>query len=132
VESDAAIRKLIRFGPLGFLLLCAAGPCPVGQSSYWLQLFFGRTAVNDVEWRDFVEKNIAPAFPDGFTIVDAQGAWRAPGSTRTLSEPSAVLLIAAPDTPEVLARVETLIDAYKQRFHQQSVGLTVQDVCARF
>jgi hypothetical protein len=118
--------------PLLLLLLCAAAPCPAGQPSYWLQLFFGRGAVSDAEWQDFVAKNITPAFPDGFTIFDAQGAWRAPGSTRTISEPSEVLLVAAPDMPEVLARVETLINAYKQRFHQQSVGLTVQDVCARF
>ncbi len=130
MESDATIRKLIWLA--AFPLLCAAAPCPVGQPSYWLQLFFGRSAVSDAEWQDFVENNITPAFPDGFTIVDGKGAWRAPGSVRTLSESSEVLLIEAPATPDVLVRVETLIEAYKQRFHQQSVGLTVEEVCARF
>jgi hypothetical protein len=95
-------------------------------------LFFGRTSVSDTDWQNFVDTDITDSFPDGFTILNADGAWRAPGAARSMHEPSNVLLIAAPRAPAALTRVHHLIEIYKQRFHQQSVGLTVQQVCAAF
>src|SRR6185312_9581114 len=70
---------------LVFLSACGAPRCPpgAGQSMQIHSLYFGRSVagraeVSDQEWRDFREQVITPALPDGYTVVNGQGAWMNP------------------------------------------------------
>ena len=43
-----------------------------------------------------------------------------------------MLLVAAPRSPDLGARLSAVIEAYKARFGQQSVGIITRDSCAAF
>jgi len=102
------------------------------------ELFFGREragrrVVTDAEWADFLASVVTPNFPDGLTVFDGYGQWRNP-ETGIIGHSSGVkiVLIAAKRSPDLAGRFEAIIDAYKTRFHQQSVGIVTRDSCAAF
>jgi hypothetical protein len=102
------------------------------------ELFFGREkagrrAVSDAEWSDFLATVVTPNFPDGLTVFDGYGQWRNP-QTGVIgrSEGVKIVLIAAKPGADVANRFQTVIDAYKTRFQQQSVGIITRDSCAAF
>ena len=75
---------------------------------------------------------MTPRFPDGFTVFDATGQWRAPGSDKIARERSKVVTIAMPPGADNDGRLQQIIEAYKTRFKQQSVGLIVRPACVSF
>jgi hypothetical protein len=102
------------------------------------ELFFGREkadrrVVSDAEWSDFLATVVTPNFPDGLTVFDGYGQWRNP-QTGVIgrSEGVKIVLIAAKPGPDVANRFQTVIDAYKTRFQQQSVGIITRESCAAF
>jgi hypothetical protein len=107
--------------------------CSGGQKP-WLvaDLLFGRTGVSEARWAQFLAREVTPRFPDGFTVLDGRGQWRAPGSEKIARERSKVLVIAMPPDPENDAKIQAIIAAYKSRFRQQSVGLIVRAACVAF
>ncbi len=115
----------------------AVCPLPSEQRMIEAQLFFGRdvedrTLVGDAQWADFTATVIAKTFPDGFTVTEGDGEWRDPKSGKVVHEPSKILLVAAKPSVGLKGKLETVISAYKTRFHQQSVGLITREVCAAF
>jgi uncharacterized protein DUF3574 len=102
------------------------------------ELFFGRDkagrkAVSDAAWADFLAKTVTPNFPDGLTVFDGYGQWRNPETGVIGHSPSVkIVLIAARHSPDLAGRLNTVMDAYKARFHQQSVGIITRDSCAAF
>jgi Protein of unknown function (DUF3574) len=101
------------------------------------ELFFGRrikgrAPLTDAEWAEFAAQTITPNFPDGFTVFDGEGQWRNPQTGHIARDPIKILLVAAKRTPALAHRLSAVIDAYKTRFHQQSVGLITRDSCAAF
>jgi len=102
------------------------------------ELFFGRdhagrAVVSDAAWRAFLDTVITPNFPDGLTVFDGYGQWRNPETGVIGHSPDVkIVLIAVPRDPGVPQRLNTVIDAYKTRFRQQSVGLITRDSCAAF
>jgi hypothetical protein len=101
------------------------------------ELFFGRgirgrAPLTDAEWAEFAARIVTPNFPDGFTVFDGDGQWQNPRTQQISREPSKILLIAAKRAPDLAARLGVVIDAYKTRFHQQSVGIITRDSCAAF
>jgi hypothetical protein len=102
------------------------------------ELFFGRDkagkkVVDDAEWADFLAKTVTPNFPDGLTVFDGYGQWRNP-ETGVIGRSASVkiVLIAAKRSPDLADRLNAVIEAYKTRFHQQSVGIITRDSCAAF
>jgi hypothetical protein len=123
------------------LLLAAsmAASCPLAYEKPMVeaQLFFGRdiagrAPVSDAQWTDFVAAVLAREFPDGFTVSDGNGEWRNPVFNAVVREPSKIVVIAAPQSPDFAKRLQAVTDAYRTRFHQQSVGVITHDVCASF
>ena len=55
-----------------------------------------------------------------------------PGNRRVARERSKILLVAAKRQPDLAGRLTAVIDGYKARFNQQSVGLITRDSCAAF
>ena len=124
---------------------CAAQPqaaaqrCPAGSGSPVLvvELFFGRSisgqgTLTDQQWAQFETQVVVPDLPLGFTVFDASGAWMDPHAHATMRESTKVLLVALPESADALAPVERIRDAYRRRFHQQSVGMTVAPACGEF
>jgi len=101
------------------------------------ELFFGRNIrgrapLGDAEWAEFAAQIVTPNFPDGFTAFDGNGQWRNPATGAIGHEPTKMLLVAAKRAPDLAPRLTAVIDAYKARFHQQSVGIITRDSCAAF
>ncbi len=101
------------------------------------ELFFGRTIrgrapLSEAEWSAFAAEVVTPNFPAGFTVLDGDGQWQNPATGRIGRERSKILLVAARRTPDLAARLAAVIDAYKARFHQESVGIITRDSCASF
>ena len=127
-----------------FALANCSGPftpatCPpgTGTPTRIFTLYFGqsipnRAPLNDAEWQVFQSQFITANLPDGYTILDGTGAWRAPDSRSTIAETTKILIAAEPDTQASLAANERVRAAYKTAFHQQSVGMTNQAACGSF
>jgi hypothetical protein len=119
----------------GFDIARAQAPlqCTGAQKSWVVaDLLFGRTRVSEGQWRDFLAKEITPRFPDGLTVYDATGQWRPPGTSKITRERTKVVMIAMPPGGDNDARLQQIIEAYKTRFKQQSVGLIVRPACVSF
>lgn len=123
------------------LAACATAPplpaCPAGQQRLrTAQLFFGRNVgmqpgVSEAAFRDFVDAELTPRFPDGLTILDGGGQWRGP-ENKLIRESAKVVLIVLPQDGDAGRRVEAVRAAYKTRFHQDSVLLVTQASCVSF
>jgi hypothetical protein len=135
------MRSLRAFAACGIVLPIAGCALPLGctgpaQPGLGAELIFGRNigaelGVSEAAWRRFVEEEIAPRFPEGFTVVDGRGQWRDPQG-RILTEPSKVLLVAAADGPETRARLAAVAEVYKTRFRQKSVVSILKPGCVAF
>jgi hypothetical protein len=111
---------------------CSEGLRPAGTA----QLFFGRSMgnageVSDADWRAFVDAEVSPRFPDGLSISDVYGQWKSPAGD-FVREDSKALFIVLAGKPGERQRLELIRDAYKRRFHQQSVLLVEQRACVAF
>ena len=113
---------------------CIAG---TGKPMQVYQLYFGRNigtgaSVSDADWKAFRETAVTPHLPDGYTVLDGDGAWAAPGGQRTVTDPTKVLIVAMPKGPDGLAAVTRIRLEYQHRFSQDLVGTIVQPGCALF
>jgi hypothetical protein len=77
-------------------------------------------------------REITPRFPDGLSAVDAKGQWRDRNRNEIVREPSKLVTIVLPGDPADQARLSEIVEAYKRRFKQQSVGLIVRPACVSF
>jgi hypothetical protein len=113
---------------------CAPGTgVPMTVFTLYLgESILGRGDVTDQEWQSFRDEVVAVALPNGFTVVDANGAWMSPATLRTISEATKILIAALPETPDNLAAINRIRSAYQVRFHQQLVGMTIERACAVF
>jgi hypothetical protein len=115
------------------LLDCRGGQRPTEVA----ELLFGRNignrlGVSEAAWGRFVDREIAPRFPDGLTVFDASGRWRDRTRDRLVREPSKIVEIVLPGTPDDIPRLNEIAEAYKRRFKQQSVGVIVRPACVSF
>ncbi|SMF75572.1 Protein of unknown function [Tistlia consotensis] len=115
------------------LLSCLEG----GQSATEARLYFGRSLpgggqVGETDWADFLDEEVTPRFPDGLTVLDGRGQWRADATAPVEKEASKLLVVVMTDPEAQRPRLHDVIEAYKARFHQQSVLLTTAPVCASF
>jgi hypothetical protein len=132
------LSKAFPYSALAALALmgvaAAQEPCPIAGQKRMLvaELFFGRGGVSDAAWQHFALTEVSPRFPDGSTVMDAEGEWRDPLSGHVARERSKLVIIAAPNSPETLKRVSDLADAYRSEFRQRSVGIVTTTACAAF
>jgi len=116
---------------------CAQTNRPAGlKAAHVERLYFGRNigdtaVVSDSAWSGFVRSVLTPAFPEGATIWDAAGQWRAPKG-QLVRERSFVVELVHLVTPDVEARVQHVMADYKTRFAQQSVLRLVTNAWAGF
>jgi hypothetical protein len=110
--------------------------CPGGASPKAVaELYFGRNigprlGVSEAQFRSFLDREVTPRFPEGFTVLDAHGQWREGGLI--VREPSKVLVVALSDEARDRAELAAVAEAYKARFRQQSVLTMVRSACVSF
>lgn len=102
-----------------------------------IDLLFGRNiegalGVSEEEWTDFVAKEISPRFPQGLSVDDAVGQWRDRDTNAIVKEPSKDVQIIVPQDAEVKGKIDAIVNAYKERFQQQSVGVVMRPACVSF
>lgn len=113
-----------------------AASCDEGDEWVEYQLFMGRNAgseeiVTDEAWSTFLADTVTPRFPDGLTVLDANGQWRG-SDDEILRERSKVLLILAPPGDESFRLINEISDEYSSQFRQDSVLVTTKDACVSF
>jgi len=119
---------------------CASLPpscLPPQQAMLSAELAFGRSigdrlGVSDEAFARFTAEQITPRFPDGLTVLDSVGQWRDPARERVVREKSKLVLIMFADEPGKRAALAEIAEAYKRRFHQQSVMVAVRPSCVAF
>jgi hypothetical protein len=108
-------------------------PQGVGQGSIAYvrtELFFGTArpggVVSASEFRAFVDAEVAPRFPHGFTLLEGMGQFRA-GETVFKEASFLLVLLYRHDTLAASSqKIQRIRDLYEERFAQESV-LRVDD-----
>jgi len=131
------VRMALAFAGLMCASAQAACLLPTQTAMTEAQLLFGRDIpgggqVSDGDWSKFENEVLSLAFPDGFTVGEAQGAWRDARTGAAVHERTKVVFIEAAGSPELAGRLERVADVYRKRFHQDAVGIVTRDVCAAF
>lgn len=91
------------------------------------EVYFGRNipgggTVSEEAWDSFVDEVITPRFPDGLTILDADGQWlNKDGSIAREKSKVLVLVYPRKARKSVDRKIEELRREYKARFRQESV-----------
>ncbi len=141
--------------PLPFLPICAfallAG-CVASQATlqggsarpsgeHWLrtELYFGIGAVDDVNaasgekrWREFLDREVTPRFPDGLSVYDVYGQWRSKGQREIERLHSKELLILYADSAQHRADIEAIRAAWKRQTGDESVLRVTQPADVSF
>ena len=74
---------------------------------------------------------MTPRFPDGLTVLDAQGQWR-DSEGLVQKERSKLLLVLVPPGDDGKRLIREVSDEYKRRFGQESVLRVGSDACVTF
>lgn len=100
------------------------------QTQGWVEtrLYFGLGLVDDAAhgvgeegWRQFLDVEVTPRFPDGLSVLDVYGQWQGKDQPAPERLRSKMLVIDYPDTPANRDKVEAIRAAWKQRTGDQSV-----------
>jgi hypothetical protein len=118
-------------GAQGFSVVMECGTSSAAQVRTTLYFGLARTkgSVSELEWQIFLRDEVTKRFPDGLTVWEAEGQWRTPAGAID-HEQSKVLLLVHPDTAAARQSVQSVIEAYRQAFDQQSVLWETARVCA--
>jgi hypothetical protein len=115
----------------------AARPCPNGGYRQTAELVFGRVSgdgkggVSEVEFARFLDGEITPRFPQGMTVIDAEGRWTPPAGSM-IRTPAKMVMIILPGSPDDAKKLDAVRLAYKTRFHQPSALLMTTGDCVSF
>lgn len=95
------------------------------------ELYFGlgRVGADDTaayaqRWQRFLDEEVTPRFPDGFSVLDVYGQWQR-RETRTIERLNSKLLVILFQGPQHRSDLDALRAAWKQRTGDQSVLLTI-------
>ena len=107
---------------------CGAASAAQLRTTLYFGLARPKGSVSELEWQIFLRDEVTRRFPDGLTVWGAEGQWRTPAGTID-HEQSKILLLVHPDTAAARQSVQTVIEAYRKTFEQQSVLWESARVC---
>ena len=96
----------------------------------WLrtELYFGlgpagdpAAGASEQRWREFLDREITPRFPDGLSVYDVYGQWRGKGAAAIERLHSKEVLLLHADTPRQRADIDAIRDAWKRTTGDTSV-----------
>ena len=111
------------------ILQCGSASAPQLRTTLYFGLARPKGSVSELEWQMFLRDDVTTRFPQGLTVWEAEGQWRAPDGV-VGHERSKVLLLVHPDTAAARESVQTLIARYRKTFEQESVLWETARVCA--
>jgi hypothetical protein len=122
------------------LTLCACAvlplaqkPCAAGGERQTAELVFQRVSseapgVSEADFAHFLDEEVRPRFPDGLTIVDAQGRWTPPAGS-PVHGPSKLVMVVLRGQSDDQARLEAVRAAYKRRYDQEALLVATRSAC---
>lgn len=136
LSAIVGVLALLASAPASFsqpAMPCTAGLKPMTVA----ELYFGgnvgsRVGISEGEFNRFVASEITSRFPDGFTVLNAQGQWRDPQRMTLAREASRMVIIAFSEGSADDGRLQKIMEVYKDRFNQKSVGILVRTACGSF
>ncbi|MBW4638496.1 MAG: DUF3574 domain-containing protein [Gloeocapsa sp. UFS-A4-WI-NPMV-4B04] len=88
------------------------------------ELYFGRNRpggeVSEEQFQKFLQTVVTPRFPDGLTVVNANGQFRV-SSGQIIREKTKLVILIYPNSYQKNRAVQEIIDKYKAQFQQGSV-----------
>lgn len=103
------------------------------------RLYFGlgpadqpQQGVSEQAWREFLDREVTPRFPDGLSVLDVYGQWQDARQASPERLRSKLLVIDYPDTPANRAKVEAIRAAWRRRTGDQSVLRVTQPADVSF
>ncbi len=132
---------------LAVLLAAAAGGCATAPSAAptaamqgdaarpaeaggWIrsELYFAvgtegdpASTIDEARWRAFLDREVTPRFPDGFTVLDGYGQWLFRGEAGPRRQRARVLVVLHEDGAAQRADIEAIRLAWKRETGHQSV-----------
>lgn len=99
-------------------------------------LYFGASIPGGGEvdagaWARFENEVLTPAFPQGYTVVDAHGKWRG-NDGATIGESSRLVTIVHADDVAGTDAVRRIAQRYRETFRQEAVLHERSAVCVMF
>ena len=82
-------------------------------------------------WRTFLDEEVTPRFPDGFSVFDASGQGREETADTISRERNKVLVLIYPDTAARRAGIEALCTAFKTRSGEKGLLVVTAPVDAQ-
>jgi hypothetical protein len=116
-------------------------PAHPGRTSGWVdtKLYFGlgpadhpEQGVSEAKWREFLDREVTPRFPDGLSVVDVYGQWQGAKQPSPERLRSKMLIVDYPDTQENRDKAEAIRSAWKKMTGDQSVLRVTQPVDVSF
>ncbi len=101
-----------------------------GTTQNWVdtKLYFGlgpadhpEQGINETEWRAFLDREVTPRFPSGFSVLDVYGQWQGKDQKQVERLRSKTLIILYADSAENRAKIDAIRTAWKQKTGDQSV-----------
>ena len=101
-----------------------------GQTQGWVdtKLYFGlgpadhpEQGISEIKWRDFLDREVTPRFPEGLSVLDVYGQWLSKGHTTPERLHTKLLIIDYPDSPDNRNKVDSIRAAWKKMTGDQSV-----------
>ena len=110
---------------------CRAGE-PMVETMLYMGMLRPGGSISRFEFQQFVDKEVAPRWKEGFTILDANGLWFSEQRNLTEREPSHVLVRLHDGSAAASAQVDEIRNAYIKAFDQDAVLRTDRATCASF
>ena len=91
------------------------------------ELFFGKSiadggTITDTAFTEFLDREVTPRFPAGFTVVPAMGHYReASGVIDHEASDMVILLYPQDSTDDASRKIDEIRAVYNKTFHQESV-----------
>jgi len=116
-------------------------PAHPGSTQGWVdtKLYFGLgladhpdQGISEARWREFLDREVSPRFPDGLSVLDVYGQWQ--GKTQSTPERlrSKLLIIDYPDTQQNRDKIDAIRAAWKKLTGDQSVLRVTQPADVSF
>ncbi len=109
------------------LVMLATGCGSPMKGSRWVrsEIYFGLTqpngaSISEQDWQAFLDEVVTPKFSSGLTVLSASGQWRN-ASGHIDREPSKVLVLLHPASPETETTIDNIRAQYCSRFKQEAV-----------
>jgi hypothetical protein len=119
----------------------SSDPAHPGHTTGWVdtRLYFGLgpadhpdQGISNARWREFLDREVTPRFPDGLSVADVYGQWQGKGQSVPERLRSKVLIIDYLDTPENRDKIEDIRASWKKMTGDQSVMRVTQPAQVSF